>query len=682
LLALVVVAIALYAWNIGYSGVSTYYAASAVSMSRSPHAFLFGALDPAGTMTLDKLSGFLVPQALSVAVFGVHAWALSLPQVVEGVITLVAAYAIGMRWRGPAVAVATAAGVALTPMLAAMFGRPMEDGMLTMATVLAVLAAQRAAITGHGAWMLLAGLWIGVGFQAKMLQSWFIVPAVVLIALLGSATPLGRRLAWAAAGAGATIVASVAWITAMQLVPTGSRPYVDGTTDDSFFAMVFGYNGVDRLLPGLVPGSVPQLAAHAVGTQLVTRVGSTGHSIGKLLEPTLTTQVGWLDVLALAAVGLEAVLLVPALRRRVPASVTALLPRGALDRGMVAGLVVWIGVTALILSVAFVPHATYFAPMAPALALLAAAGAADGVRLARAGIPGWRLLAPGTALASCAWQLGIVLLGPRSLAWVAGPLAVLGVAGAVALLVLGDRAGARPVRSGRTGRTAALVAAATVATLLAPALWSSFVLGPGGGGSASDAYAGPRDTAATRSAAAQRTSTRAAAPRRAGQAPAGRTPAREARPVRPPALPRTPASRTPLLRAPFTAPHDLALTPQQQRLVAYTRARVAPGAPLFATDTLAIAVSVILTTHDEAEPMGGFSQQAPSPTLPQLRAAIGGGWLRFVLLSSPRTPHPPNTVVQRDRDWVRAHCTAVMHGRFRAASTQTQTLYDCRAAGS
>ena len=43
------------------------------------HDFLFAAVDPAGTASLDKLPGAFWVQALAVRVLGVHAWAFVLP---------------------------------------------------------------------------------------------------------------------------------------------------------------------------------------------------------------------------------------------------------------------------------------------------------------------------------------------------------------------------------------------------------------------------------------------------------------------------------------------------------------------------------------------------------------------------------------------------------------------------
>ena len=46
------------------------------SMSMSWHNFIFGAFDPAGTITLDKLPGAFWIQALAVRAFGLHTWVI------------------------------------------------------------------------------------------------------------------------------------------------------------------------------------------------------------------------------------------------------------------------------------------------------------------------------------------------------------------------------------------------------------------------------------------------------------------------------------------------------------------------------------------------------------------------------------------------------------------------------
>ena len=92
LLAIAAIAAVAYGWGMAGASVDPFYGAATRSMSESWHDFIFAAFDPAGTVTVDKLPGALWVQALSLRVFGFHIWALVLPQVVEGVLTVLVLY--------------------------------------------------------------------------------------------------------------------------------------------------------------------------------------------------------------------------------------------------------------------------------------------------------------------------------------------------------------------------------------------------------------------------------------------------------------------------------------------------------------------------------------------------------------------------------------------------------------
>jgi 4-amino-4-deoxy-L-arabinose transferase-like glycosyltransferase len=85
-----------------------YYAAAVRSMAMSWHNFFYASFDPAGTVTLDKLPGAFWIQALSVRLFGVHEWAIILPQVVEGTVTVLVLYHTVQRLAGPVAAITAA----------------------------------------------------------------------------------------------------------------------------------------------------------------------------------------------------------------------------------------------------------------------------------------------------------------------------------------------------------------------------------------------------------------------------------------------------------------------------------------------------------------------------------------------------------------------------------------------
>ena len=79
LLGIAAVAALLYARNIADAGLAPFYSTAVKSMSVSWKAFFYGAFDPQATVTIDKLAGSFLPQALSARLFGFHPWSLALP---------------------------------------------------------------------------------------------------------------------------------------------------------------------------------------------------------------------------------------------------------------------------------------------------------------------------------------------------------------------------------------------------------------------------------------------------------------------------------------------------------------------------------------------------------------------------------------------------------------------------
>jgi 4-amino-4-deoxy-L-arabinose transferase-like glycosyltransferase len=255
LLAIAAAAAVLYARNITQAGLAPFYSVAVKSMSVSWKAFFYGAFDPQATITIDKLAGSFLPQALSARIFGFHPWSLALPQVIEGVVSVLVMYRVVRRWAGPVPGLLAAGLFAVTPIAASMFGHSMEDGALTMCLVLAADSWQRAVMEGRLRSLVWAGVWVGLGFQAKMLQAWIILPALGIGYLLAAPGGLGRRLGQLGVAGLVMLAVSLSWIALYTLTPAADRPYVDGSTDNSAVAMVFGSNGVERFGVSF-PGSV------------------------------------------------------------------------------------------------------------------------------------------------------------------------------------------------------------------------------------------------------------------------------------------------------------------------------------------------------------------------------------------------------------------------------------------
>src|SRR6202451_2322819 len=122
----------LYAWAIGQQPLEYYYAAADRSMSASWHDFIFGAFDPAGTITLDKLPGAFWVQALSVRAFGYSTWAMIVPQVVEGVITVLVLYRAVTRLAGPTAGPVATFVLAVSPAVVALDRGNISDSLIIL----------------------------------------------------------------------------------------------------------------------------------------------------------------------------------------------------------------------------------------------------------------------------------------------------------------------------------------------------------------------------------------------------------------------------------------------------------------------------------------------------------------------------------------------------------------------
>src|SRR3954471_12591320 len=99
-----------------------------------------------------------------------------------------------------------------------------------------------------------------------------------------------RATAWFTAAMAAV---GLAWPLLMWLTPAADRPWISGTSDNSIWSLITGYNGVGRVA-GQAGG--PQAFG---GGGAGPFGGSTG--LGRLLNASLGGQAGWLLGFALVA---------------------------------------------------------------------------------------------------------------------------------------------------------------------------------------------------------------------------------------------------------------------------------------------------------------------------------------------------------------------------------------------
>src|SRR5204863_5899113 len=185
------------------------------------------------------------------------------------------------------------------------------DARLILGCVAALWFGVRGLEDGRTRWLVLAGVAVGLGFEAKMAAALLIVPA--LVAAWVWVAPRGRLAAvrQLAAGGVAMVVVGGAWPMLMMLTPAADRPWISGTSDNSVLSLIFNYNGLGRL-DGQAGG--PQ-AFGGGGGPGGGGGGLFGGSTGplRLLNDAFGGQAGWL--LGLAIVGGIAVLVASRLRR-------------------------------------------------------------------------------------------------------------------------------------------------------------------------------------------------------------------------------------------------------------------------------------------------------------------------------------------------------------------------------
>jgi 4-amino-4-deoxy-L-arabinose transferase-like glycosyltransferase len=236
-----------YAWGIGSVNLEPFYGAAARSMSESWHNFFFGSFDPWGTVSVDKLPGALWIQALSLRLFGFHLWAIVLPQVLEGGLTVLVLYRAVRRVAGAGAGLVAAAVLAVSPVTVLLNRGNISDSVLILLLVLAADATTKAITTGRSRSLVLAGLWVGLAFQAKMIQAWLVLPALFLAYLIAApAVRLRRRIGHVAVSTLVVVLVSLSFMTVVSAVPTHDRPYADGSCNDSLYSQVFVYNGINR----------------------------------------------------------------------------------------------------------------------------------------------------------------------------------------------------------------------------------------------------------------------------------------------------------------------------------------------------------------------------------------------------------------------------------------------------
>ncbi|MEY9907476.1 4-amino-4-deoxy-L-arabinose transferase-like glycosyltransferase [Catenulispora sp. MAP12-49] len=629
--ALTALAAVVFGWGFQQGRTHPYYTAAVRSMGADWHDFVYGSFDPRGFITTDKLPGAFWVQALSVRMFGFHPWAVLLPQVLAATACVPLLFVTVRRWAGRGAGYAAAVAYTLTPVTVALSRTNIPDALMVFFMVVAAHALWRWADGGRRAtwWLAASAVWLGVAFNVKMGQALLVVPVFAGACFLLGVGSRWWRLGRAAAYGTLVAAVSLAWMVFVTLTPASQRPYIDGSVHNSVWEMVFQYNGFGRI-GGQGAGTDP-LAGGAV---LSGAGGPAG--LGRIFGAASAGQISWLVPAAVAglAAGLWAAW--RSARKAKTAFGTGLAPEvdtsadstaqqgispNPTRRRTTAGYLFWggwLGIYGLAFCAATGIHSYYTSTLAPPVAALA--GAAF---IAAARNRSWYL--PALVAMTAGWAFLASRETPHYQPWLRW--FVLGAA-VLAIVLL---PWARISRNRMLGSLSA-VAVATAA-LAAPAVWATSVLTRRGDTMGSvAASAGPPQAmfGGRKNSAAVNTEVEH------GLRDFGRGP-----------------------------------DPQVVRFLKHNR----DGRPYAAAVDGSMTAASYLADNVPVLPMGGFTSDAPVPTVQGLAQLVRTGQVRYVVVSGMRMGG--RSVAAKDRDaWVTGHCHSIP-GFAPGTGKAATGLFDC-----
>jgi len=456
LLAVTALSLAINCWKLSGNGLGNlFYAAGVRSMANSWHNFFFNSFDPGGFITVDKPPVAQWIGAASVHLFGFNSWSLLLPSAIAGAGSVALLWCIVRPRFGAGAATAAALVLTLTPINVSVNRLNLPEPFMILFLLVAAWAVLRSLESVHGiAWLVLAGGFVGIAFNTKMLAAYIPVPALGLTVLLCTVGGFWKRILRGAVFGITSLLASLPWLLVVDHWNQAHRPYVGGSTNNTVWNLVFGYNGFGRIDGnGQGGGGGGRGLRGGPGGGFGGPGGVFGGSPGwtRMFSSAVGPQIAWL--IPLAAVGL----VVAAWQYR----------RGNRERatiGLFAGWLLLFGVVFSQAEGTF--HSYYTSAMSPGIAVLVGVGGAALVPLIRRHVA-WLAAVAAGALGTGSLQLLLTHREPTFYGWT--PKALLaGLALATGVLVFAF-AFDGPRRTRVLGGGLAVLLAGT---LVAPAGWA------------------------------------------------------------------------------------------------------------------------------------------------------------------------------------------------------------------
>jgi 4-amino-4-deoxy-L-arabinose transferase-like glycosyltransferase len=232
-------------WRIQEVPGNVFYDAAVRSMTLSWHNFFFGALEPSGTVSIDKPPVDLWLQVASTRLFGFGLLGLHLPEALGGVLACGLLFGALRRPFGGAVAFPAALALAVLPAAVLTARSDTMDSVLAAFEVAALWLTWRALQSGRLSWSVAAAAVMGVAFNVKLTEMLIALPAFALLWVWAAAP--GARIRPAAATGAAFLVVAFSWTVVASLTPLNRRPFPIGSSNGSIWHVTLVYNGLSRL---------------------------------------------------------------------------------------------------------------------------------------------------------------------------------------------------------------------------------------------------------------------------------------------------------------------------------------------------------------------------------------------------------------------------------------------------
>ncbi len=717
-----------------------YYAAAIKSMLTSWHNFFFVSFDPGGFVTVDKPPLALWVQAASAKIFGFSGFSILLPQAVAGVLSVILLYHLVRRTFGPGAGLLAALALAITPINVVMNRDNNIDPQLVLMMLLATWAVCIATEKGSLRWLVLGAVLIGLAFNIKTLEAYLVVPALGLLYLLGSPRSWRVRILHLVVVTVVMLIVSFAWIEAVDLTPAADRPYVGSSQTNSEFELTVGYNGIERLLGQFGSGfgggsrsggSAPQrttssnsqstsstattsktssstsstetASAAPSGSQAGPSSSSTGApsgagggsnttgffglpaaGIARMFTVDLGGQVSWL--LPLAIIGMLALAWQTRIRFPLNRQLQALILWG-----------MWLLTMGIFFSVASFIHTYYLVIIAPAISALAGIGLVLLWQDYRERpLTDWRSWMLPVALLLTAAEQVFLLTSYTGWGWLSPLIISLCLLAAIVLVIARLPFSAR-LRPNPQSWARPAVAAAMLALLLTPLVWSGYAVataeggavptaGPTASGGSGGFGGGGAPSGITRTREGGENGTFGAdggfpgggdLPSGGGFPGNGSTTSRGEAPN---GSGTSTGNSTPTNGGSLSGGGAGGGAGVDSQLLSYLEAHQGKARFILAVPSAGSAESIIIETGKAVMAMGGFSGSDPILTVSSLKQLVKNGTVRFFMLSGGIGGGGSSTVTS----WVTTNCKTVSSSAWETSSQSSSTtssqssgLYDC-----